>query len=121
MPILEPDFAAADSITFEAGIQGGFTTAQAEWIEGFYRNVESRMLNLYDGARLRAGRIYDRKKIAGHWQEQAEWFDQMLDSMHRREKDMANLSIAKPESFNSLIETLSDIVAACRAAYEFHA
>lgn len=121
MPILEPDFDSAESITFEAGIHGGFTPAQAEWIEAFYRNVESRMLNLYDGARLRAGRIYDAKKLAGHWQEQAEWFGQMLDGMRRKEKDLANFGIPKPEALGSLIQTLIDIVAACRGAYEFHA
>jgi hypothetical protein len=121
MPTLEPDFEAAEAINIEAAIHGGFTPAQAEWIEAFYRNVESRMLNLYDGARLRAGRISEAKKLADHWQEQTEWFAQMLDSMRRREKTVANLGIEKPEALGSLIETLNDIVAACRGAYEFHA
>src|SRR6266700_2231896 len=108
MPTLEPDFEQAEAITYDAAIHGGFTPAQAEWIDAFYHNVESRMLNLYDGARLRAWRIYDAKKLADHWQEQAEWFAQMLDSMHRREKRIANLGVAKPEALGSLIETLSD-------------
>jgi hypothetical protein len=121
MPTLEPDFETADTIIFEARWHGSFTPVESEWIEAFYRNVESRMLNLYDGARLRAARMYEAKKVAGYWQEQADWFAQMLGNMERRQKDIRDIGIPEPEALRSLIETLIEIVVACRGAYEFHA
>jgi hypothetical protein len=80
-PALEPDFEQAEAISIDAGQHGSFTPQQSEWIEAFYKNVEDRMLNIYDGARLRAWRISDRQELAGYWQEQADWFDQMLARM----------------------------------------
>jgi hypothetical protein len=47
MPTLEPDFELAERIPFEAAQQDSLAPQQAEWIEAFYQNVESRMLNLY--------------------------------------------------------------------------
>ena len=85
-PPLEPDFEQAEAISADAGQHGSFTPQQSEWIEAFYKNVEGRMLNIYDGARLRAWRINDRQELAGYWQEQADWFDQMLARMQEARK-----------------------------------
>jgi hypothetical protein len=48
-PFLEPDFEQAEAISVDAGQHGSFTPQQSEWIEAFYKNVEGRMLNIYDG------------------------------------------------------------------------
>lgn len=118
LPTLEPDFAQAEEITREAAQAGSLTPQQAEWIEAFYRNVEGRMLNLYDAARLGAWRIYDRKKVGGYWQEQADWFAKQLFHTQRLEDNLKALGVPEQSALRSAIQTLTDIVEACRAAYE---
>ena len=117
-PFLEPDFEQAEAIAFDAGQRGSFTPQQSEWIEAFYKNVEDRMLNIYGGARLRAWRINDRQELAGYWQEQADWFDQMMARMHEARKTLRGFCVPEPAALRSLIETLSELVAACRGAHE---
>lgn len=121
MPTAEPDFAQAEEITSEAAKAGSLTPAQAEWIDAFYRNVESRMLNLYDAARLGAWRIYDRKRIADYWQEQTEWFNTQLVHIGRLEENLSALGVPAQPALRSAIQTLTQIVEACRGAYELHA
>ncbi|SRR5260370_3867202 len=118
MPTLEPDFEQAEEITLEAARAGSFNPQQAEWIEAFYRNVEGRMLNLYDAARLGAWRIYERRKVAAYWQEQAEWFAKQLSYTQRLEDNLKALGIEEQPALRSAIQTLTDIVEACRGAYE---
>ena len=118
MPTLEPDFEQAEEITREAAQAGSFTPQQAEWMEAFSRNVEGRMLNLYDAARLGAWRIYDRKKVAGYWQEQADWFAKQLSHTRHLEDNLKALGVPEQPALRSAIQTLSDIVEACRGAYE---
>jgi hypothetical protein len=118
MLTLEPDFGQAEEVTLEAARAGSLTPQQAEWIEAFYRNVEGRMLNLYDAARLGAWRIYDRKKVAIYWQEQAEWFAKQLSYTQRLEDNLKVLGIPEQPTLRSAIQTLTDIVEACRGAYE---
>jgi len=75
-PFLEPDFEQAEAISVDAGQRGSFTP---EWIEAFYKDVEDRMLKIYDGARLRARRINARQELSEDWEELAGWFDQNVD------------------------------------------
>ena len=117
-PALEPDFEQAEAISVAAGQHGSFTPQQSEWIEAFYKNVEDRMLNIYDGARLRAWRINNRQEFAEYWQEQADWFDQMLARMHEARKKLTEFCLAEPAALRSLIETLTELVAACRVAHQ---
>ncbi|MBV8482212.1 MAG: hypothetical protein JO077_05020 [Verrucomicrobia bacterium] len=117
-PALEPDFEQAEAISVDAGQHGSFTPQQSEWIEAFYKNVEDRMLNIYDGARLRAWRINDRQRFAEYWQEQAGWFDQMLTRMHDTRKTLKGFCVPEPAALRSLIETLTELVAACRVAHQ---
>jgi hypothetical protein len=115
---LEPDFQLAEQITSEAAQQGSLTPQQAEWIEAFYRNVENRMLNLYDAARLGAWWIYNRKDIAAYWGEQTEWFNTQLFYTRRLEKKLLAIGVPEQPALRSAVQTLSDIVEACRGAYE---
>jgi hypothetical protein len=41
-------------------------------------NAETRLVNLYNAARLGAWRIYEREKAAAYWKEQIEWFETAL-------------------------------------------
>ena len=117
-PFLEPDFEQAEAVVFDAGQHGSFTPQRSEWIEAFYKNVEDRMFNIYDGARLRAWRINSRQELAAFWQEQAGWFDQMLGRMQEARKTLRGFCVTEPAALRSLIETLTDLVAACRGAQQ---
>jgi hypothetical protein len=117
-PALEPDFEQAEAICVDAGQHGSFTPQQSEWIEAFYKNVENRMLNIYDGARLRAWPINSRPELAAYWQEQADWFDQMLARMREARQTLRGFSVPEPAALRSLIETLTELVAACRGAHQ---
>jgi hypothetical protein len=116
-PALEPDFEQAEAISVDAGQRGSFTPQQSEWIGAFYKNVEDRMLNIYGAARLRAWRINNRQELADYWQEQADWFDQMLARMQEARKTLKGFCVPEPAALRSLIETLIELVAACRGAY----
>jgi hypothetical protein len=89
-----------------------------KWIEAFYKNVEDRMLNIYGGAWLRAWRIDDRQELAEYWQEQADWFDQMLARMEEARKTLKGFCVPEPAALLSLIETLTELVEACRSAHQ---
>ena len=117
LPALEPDFEQAEAISVDAGQHGSFTPQQSEWIEAFYKNVEDRMLNIYGGARLRAWRINNRQEFADYWQEQADWFDQMLARMQEARKTLKKFCLPEPAALGSLIETLTELVAACQGAH----
>jgi hypothetical protein len=117
-PFLEPDFEQAEAISVDAGQHGSFTPQQSEWIEAFYKNVDDRMLNIYDGARLRAWRINDRQELAEYWQDQADWFDQMLARMQEARKTLKGFCVPEPAALRSLIETLTELVEACRSAHQ---
>ena len=117
-PALEPDFEQAEAISVDAGQHGSFTPQQSEWIEAFYKNVEDRMLNIYGGARLRAWWINNRQELAQFWQEQAEWFHQTLTRMHEARKTLKGFCVPEPRALRSLIETLTELVAACRGAQQ---
>ena len=117
-PFLEPDFEQAEAISVDAGQHGSFTPQQSEWIEAFYKNVEDRMLNIYDSARLRAWRINDRQELAEYWQDQADWFDQMLARMQEARKTLKEFCVPEPGTLRAVIETLTELVAACRGAHE---
>jgi hypothetical protein len=117
-PALEPDFEQAEAISADAGHNGSFSPQQSEWIEAFYKNVEDRMLNIYDGARLRAWRINSRQEFAEYWQEQADWFDQMRARMQEARKTLKRFCVPEPTALRSLIETLTELVAACRGAHQ---
>jgi hypothetical protein len=60
------------------------------------------MLNIYDGARLRAWRINDR-------QEQTDWFDQMLARMQEAQKTLRGFCVSEPATLRALIETLTEL------------
>src|SRR5260370_41994327 len=117
-PFLEPDFEQAEAIALDAGQHGSFTPQQSEWIEAFYKNVEDRMLNIYGGARLRAWRINDRQELAEYWREQADWFYQMLARMEEARKTLKGFCLPEPAALRSLIETLTELVEACRSAHQ---
>src|ERR1700752_765563 len=117
-PALEPDFEQAEAICVDAGQHGSFTPQQSEWIEAFYKNVEDRMLNIYGGARLRAWRIGDRQEPGEDWQEQPGRFDQMLARMEEARKTLKGFCVPEPAALLSLIETLTELVEACRSAHQ---
>jgi hypothetical protein len=117
-PFLEPDFEQAEAISIDAGQRGSFTPQQSEWIEAFYQNVEDRMLNIYDGSRLRAWRINDRQELAEYWREQADWFDQMLARMQEARKTLKGFCVPEPATLRSLLETLTELVEACQGAHQ---
>ena len=117
-PFLEPDFEQAEAISVDAGQHGSFTPQQSEWIEAFYKNVEDRMLNIYDAARLRSWRMNNRQEFAEYWQEQADWFDQMLARMQEARKTLKGFSVPERTALRLLIETLTELVAACRGAHQ---
>jgi hypothetical protein len=74
----------------------------ARWIwgsESFYRDI-------YDGARLEAGKIHDREKVAAHWLRQHKWFSRQL-ALNTQTEDK--------------LDVLIEIVAACKKEYELHA
>jgi hypothetical protein len=121
MPTAEPDFELAEEITVEPAQAGSLTDEQAQRIDLFYRNIESRMRNLYDAARLGAWRIYDSKKLAAYWQEQTEWFNTQLKHTERLEEKLLALGVPSQPALRSAIQTMTEIVEACRGAYEFHA
>ena len=113
---LEPAYEEAELIATE----GELSPEQAEWIDAFYRNVQTRMLNLYDGARLGAWRIYEREKVATYWKEQFDWFNGQLEFTLRTKAKLDAIPFAIPPALSDAIQTLTDIVEACRGAYEFH-
>jgi hypothetical protein len=116
---LEPAYDQAESLTTEA--RGTLSREQSEWVDAFYRNVQNRMLNLYDGARLGAWRIYEREEVAAYWKEHLNWFNQQLEFIRRTKSNIEALRAPVPEALNSAIETLTDIVQACAGHYELHA
>jgi hypothetical protein len=120
MLTLEPDFKQAESIARGAK-DGVLTDEQAQWIDGFYRNVQGRMLNLYDAARLGAWQIYDREQLAAYWKEQAEWFGVQLAHTERLEQHLADLGVPEQKALHDAINSLREIVEACSGAYELHA
>jgi hypothetical protein len=119
MPTLEPTYEEAESIAL-SGVEKGeeLGPEQAEWVNNFYRNVKGRMLNLYDGARLGAWRIYDRQRLADYWQEQFEWFNRQLEFTRSTQQKVAVLALTPPAALTEAVETLTEIVEACRGAYE---
>jgi hypothetical protein len=121
MPTLEPDFAQAESIILDAAPHGQLNEQQAQRIEAFYRNAQSRYLNLYDGARLGAWRIYDREKVAGYWKEQTDWFSAQRQFIENTKAKVSALGIAAPPVLGEAIQTLTEIIEACAGAYELHA
>lgn len=118
---LEPAYKEAELIAAEATVQGGLSPEQAEWIDAFYRNVETRMLNFYDAARLNAWRIYEREKVAAYWKEQLYWFSSQLLLTKQLAENLSRIRIPAQSAIEKTIQTLTDIVEACRGAYEFHA
>jgi hypothetical protein len=116
---LEPAYDQAESLTTEA--RGTLSREQSEWVDAFYRNVQSRMLNLYDGARLGAWRIYERERVAAYWKEQLDWFAHQLEFIQRTRSNLDILRAPIPEALIAATETLSDIVEACKCHHEIHA
>ena len=121
MPTLELDFAEADEVVNEAFLEGGPAEKQTMWLEAFYQNAERRLLNIYDRARLRAWRIYDRKQAAAHWQEQTEWFEGTLHSLERIQAKVSSFALPEIPALRSAIKTTREIVEACRGSYELFA
>jgi hypothetical protein len=121
MPTVEPDFELAEEIAGEASQEGTLTDAQAEFIDAFYRNVKSRMLDLYDAARLGAWRIHDREKVAAYWKEQTKWFEIQLVHTDRLAEKLRLHGVPEQPALAKAIQTLKEIVEACAGAYEFHA
>jgi hypothetical protein len=122
MPTLEPDFEQAESITLEAARRGMLTDQRgAEWINAFHQNVESRMLNLYDAARLGVQRIHEREKIAAYWQEQLNWFNGQVQFMQSTQNKHSALGAPPLPALVKAINTLNEIVEACWGHYEFNA
>jgi hypothetical protein len=59
------------------------------------------------------------KSGRGYWQEQADWFDQTLARMHEARKTFSGFCVLEPAALRSLIETLTELVEACRGAHAF--
>jgi hypothetical protein len=120
MATLELDFNEANEVVNEA--IHGHGILQAEWLEAFYQNTEGRLLNIYEAARIGAWRIYDRERLATYWEEQSKWFEGILRNLEITQGSIwaANAQFKIP-ALESAIQTVTDIIGACRAAYELHA
>jgi len=122
LPTFESVYEQAQSLIIEAQFrQGKLSANEAEWLEGFFRNVRSRMLNLYDLARLGASRIYDRKEMSLYWQEQGEYFSAPLGLLQRLESKRMMSGVPEQPTLKEAIQTINEIVEACRGAYQLHA
>jgi hypothetical protein len=118
---LEPAYEEAELLVTEATALGGLSPEAAAWVDAFYRNVETRMLNFYDAARLGAWRIYEREKVAAYWKEQLDWFNGQLLLTQQLARNLSRIRIPAQPAIEQTIQTLTDIVEACRGAYELHA
>jgi hypothetical protein len=92
----------------------------AEWIDAFYRNIQGRILNLYDGARLGARGTYDREELAEYWREKLEWFNEALRAMRETKAKVQRLGAPVPPALTAAIDTVAEIVEACASTYELH-
>src|SRR6267154_1022536 len=98
-------------------IEPAYAAEQSEWVDAFYYNVQNRMLNLYESARLEGSTIDDRKKIAAHWLDKLEWFSNHLTFNSSTESNLKALKAPVPSTLAGTIQTLIDIVAACKDHY----
>jgi hypothetical protein len=118
---IEPAYADAEETLRMGAMVRGLSQSQAEWVDSFYRNVQIRMLNLYEGARISGSRIYDREKLARYWLEKLDWFSSQLAFNRRTETNLKALGANIPPVLADSIEILNDIVEACKEHLELHA
>ena|SRR5271165_3432516 len=121
MATLELDFTEADEVVNEAANAGGAAETQTAWLDAFYQNAERRLLNIYDRARLGAWRIYDREQAATYWQEQTEWFEDILRILKRAQEKISIYALPEIPALRSAIQTVTEIVEACRGSHELFA
>jgi hypothetical protein len=84
-------------------------------------NAETRFVNLYNAARLGAWRIYEREKAAAYWKEQIEWFETALRRLEQTRQENASFKFPEIRALQSAIQTVGEIVQACRGSYELFA
>jgi hypothetical protein len=123
MATLELDFNEANEVVNEAIKGHGIFQTEAEWLEAFYQNTERQLLDIYEAARIGAWRIYDRERVATYWDEQTKWFEDILANLQTTQGTILGAFKGSFEipALLSAIETVNDVIGACRAAYELHA
>jgi len=121
VPTLELDFTEADDVVREAAQKRGGGAQEADWLDAFYRNAESRILDIYDRSRIIAWRIYDREEAAAYWREQTEAAEKILENLERARGRVAQALLPEIPAMLAAIKTASEIVEACRGSYELFA
>jgi len=94
---------------------------QIAWLDAFYQNAERRLLNIYDRARLGAWHIYDREQAAAYWQEQSQWFEDILRNLNQAQEKISMYALPEIPALRSAIQTVTEIVEACRGSHELFA
>jgi hypothetical protein len=121
MPTLELDFTEADEVVNEVATTKWDAEKQASWLDAFYQNADRRLLNIYDGTRLGAWRIYERGQAAEYWREQTEWFEGILGNLKRTQDKVVKFGLPEIPALLAAIQTVTEIVEACRGSYELFA
>jgi hypothetical protein len=118
MPTLESAYDQAEEIAFSA-IEGNQLSPEiAAWADAAYRDLERSALFIYDGIRLVGSRIYEREKAATFWKTQSEWALGRLQKLRQTEQRFITAGVTAPPALVATIKTTSEIVEACRGAYE---
>jgi hypothetical protein len=120
-PTLELDFEPVEKLAYGAARAGSLPPSQVQWAEDFLKNAEARLLNIYEGARILSQRLYDRDEVADYWRQNAESFGEILEHVRKIQNTLQASQLPEPEGLEKIIQTTTDILAACRGAYELHA
>jgi hypothetical protein len=121
MPTLEPDLEQIQAIAASAAERGSLTREESRWRDALYQNLNVRLQNLLDGARLIGSRIYERQEVAAYWEKQTGVFEGLLNHFENHAAILARLGISEqPASLAQAIKTLSDIIEICRDSHELH-
>jgi hypothetical protein len=121
MPTLEPDLEQIQAIAASAAERGSLTGEETRWRDALYQNLNARIQNLLDGARLIGSRIYERQEVAAYWEKQTEVFKALLAHFENHAAILARLGInEEPASLTEAIKTLRDVIEICRDSHELH-
>jgi hypothetical protein len=121
MPTLELDFAEANEVVNEAANAGAVAETQAAWLDAFYLNAAAQVLNIYDRARLGGWRIYDREEAAAYWREHTEETEKILKTLEQTRATVLARGLPEIQGLRSAIQSVTEIVEACRGSHELFA
>jgi hypothetical protein len=118
MPTLELDFSQVDQVIKETAKRNLTTRTGQQCLEEFFENTERRILNLYNGARLEARRIYDPEKATAHWLERRRRFEGIYFRLLEAESKISKSELPEIHALGSAIKTVTEIVEACRGTHQ---